>query len=398
MSTLKVDSIESRTSGNRVVLPDTNNYPPFRNIIINGDMSVAQRSTSESSITDSGYHTIDRFKWNVSASDTVTLSQSTDVPSGQGFAKSYKVDVTTADASIGASEFAHIQHRIEAQFLQHLKYGTSSAETLTLSFWVKSTKTGTYCIALEKEDNTRYDYVAEYTISSASTWEKKTITITPDSNIQAAGGAIDNNNGEGFNLKFVLAAGSSRQGSNETWNTSTPADGTSNQVNFLDSTSNDFYLTGVQLEVGDSATPFEFLPKEINLQRCMRYYQIYNYMGNPGGEIGHCTTARQSSATNKQWMITTTLPVGLRSSASTMTWDSARTGSAGSGYDGSWLYESGSATNRWTAPTNYFQTKADGDTYSQVYNSITSVITDNTNFTNGETLTFSSRLILDAEL
>jgi len=272
MGTLKVDSIESRTSGNRVVLPDVNNYSPFRNIVINGDMSVAQRSTSESSIRDSGYHTIDRFNWNVSASDTVTLSQSTDVPSGQGFAKSYKVDVTTADASIGASEFAHIQHRIEAQFLQHLKYGTSSAETLTLSFWVKSTKTGTYCIALEKEDNTRYDYVAEYTISSASTWEKKTITITPDSNIQASGGAIDNNNGEGFNLKFVLATGSSRQGTNETWNSSTPADGTSNQVNFLDSTSNDFYLTGVQLEVGDSATPFEFLPYDVNLHRCQRYF------------------------------------------------------------------------------------------------------------------------------
>jgi len=275
MSTLKVDSIESRTSGNRVVLPDTNNYPPFRNIVINGDMSAAQRSTSESSITDPGYHTIDRFLWNSSASDTVTLSQSTDVPSGQGFSNSYKVDVTTADASIGASEFAHIQHRIEAQNLQYLKYGTSSAETLTLSFWVKSTKTGTYCICIQKSDNTRYDYVAEYTISSASTWEKKTITIAPDSNIQASGGVIDNNNDVGFSLKFVLATGSSRQGTNETWNSSTPADGTSNQVNFLDSTSNDFYITGVQLEVGDSATPFEFLPFDVNLGKCLRYYEKF---------------------------------------------------------------------------------------------------------------------------
>ena len=245
----------------------------FRNIIINGDMSIAQRGTSSSSVTDSGYYTIDRFKWNVSASDTVTLSQSTDVPTGQVFTNSYKVDVTTADSSIGANEFAHIQHRIEAQNLQYLKYGTSSAETLTLSFWVKSTKTGTYCIALEKEDNTRYDYVAEYSISSASTWEKKTITIAPDSNIKAAGGAIDNNNGEGFNLKFVLATGSSRQGSNETWNTSTPADGTSNQVNFLDSTANDFYITGVQLEAGTTASEFEFLPYDVNLQRCLRYFQ-----------------------------------------------------------------------------------------------------------------------------
>ena len=251
----------------------TGSQQNFRNIIINGDMSIAQRGTSSSSVTDSGYYTIDRFKWNVSASDTVTLSQSTDVPTGQGFTNSYKVDVTTEDSSIGANEFAHIQHRIEAQNLQYLKYGTSSAETLTLSFWVKSTKTGTYCIALEKEDNTRYDYVAEYSISSASTWEKKTITIAPDSNIKAAGGAIDNNNGEGFNLKFVLATGSSRQGSNETWNTSTPADGTSNQVNFLDSTSNDFYLTGVQLEAGTTASDFEFLPYDVNLTRCYRYYR-----------------------------------------------------------------------------------------------------------------------------
>ena len=244
----------------------------FRNIIINGDMSIAQRGTSTSSITSTGYHTVDRFRWTVSTSDTVTLSQSTDVPTGQGFTNSFKVDVTTADSSIGADEYAHIQHRIEAQNLQYLKYGTSFAENLTLSFWVKSTKTGTYCIALVKEDNTRYDYVVEYSISSASTWEKKTITIAPDSNIKAAGGAIDNNNGVGFYLKFVLATGSNRQGTNETWNTSI-SDGTSNQVNFLDSTSNDFYLTGVQLEAGQVASDFEFLPVDVNENRCLRYYQ-----------------------------------------------------------------------------------------------------------------------------
>jgi len=283
------------------------NQPNFRNIIINGDMSIAQRATSASSITDAGYHTIDRFRWNVSASDTVTLSQSTDVPTGQGFSNSYKVDVTTADASIGSSEFAHIQHRIEAQNLQYLKYGTSSAETLTLSFWVKSTKTGTYCIALEKEDNTRYDYVAEYSISSASTWEKKTITIAPDSNIKAAGGAIDNNNEEGFNLKFVLATGSSRQGTNETWNSSTPADGTSNQVNFLDNTSNDFYLTGVQLEAGTSASDFEFLPTDVNEQRCNRYYYTTSdwrggyYLGSTSDnqqQGSHCVVNLVTNDTN----------------------------------------------------------------------------------------------------
>ena len=285
----------------------------FRNIIINGDMSIAQRGTSSSSVTDSGYYTIDRFKWNVSASDTVTLSQSTDVPTGQGFTNSYKVDVTTADSSIGANEFAHIQHRIEAQNLQYLKYGTSSAETLTLSFWVKSTKTGTYCIVLEKEDNTRYDYVAEYSISSASTWEKKTITIAPDSNIKAAGGAIDNNNGEGFNLKFVLATGSSRQGSNETWNSSTPADGTSNQVNFLDSTSNEFYITGVQLEVGTSASDFEFLPHDVNEDRCLRYCEVYTGTNTHGGlysgsaYIGHLQYKKRKRASPTATLLTISL-------------------------------------------------------------------------------------------
>ena len=241
----------------------------YRNIIINGDMSIAQRGTS---FADSSTYNLDRFYFAKSNDGAVTVTQDTDVPTGQGFSKSLKVDVTTADTSIGASQFGILGHRIEAQNLQYLKYGTANAETLTLSFWVKSNKTGTYCISLVKEDNTRYDYVAEYSISSASTWEKKTITIAPDSNIKAAGGAIDNNNGIGFYLQFALANGSSRQGTNETWNTSTPSTGTSNQVNFLDSTSNEFYITGVQLEAGTTASDFEFLPHDVNLLRCQRYY------------------------------------------------------------------------------------------------------------------------------
>ena len=245
---------------------------PFRNLIINGDMSIAQRGTSTSGVTGGGYYTVDRFRWTVSASDTVTLSQSTDTPSGQGFSNSFKVDVTTADTSISADQYAFVEQSVEAQNCQYLNYGTSSAKTLTLSFWVKSSKTGTYCIDIDKPDNTRYNYVAEYTIDSANTWEKKTIIIAPDSNIQAVGGAIDNNNGEGFAVKFTLATGSNRQGTNETWNTSV-VDGTSNQVNFLDSTSNEWYITGIQLEAGTTASDFEFLPVDVNLNRCLRYYE-----------------------------------------------------------------------------------------------------------------------------
>jgi hypothetical protein len=299
----------------------------FRNIIINGDMSIAQRGTSFASA--SGY-TLDRFSFDKSNDGAVTITQDTDVPSGQGFAKSLKVDVTTADTSIGASQFAILSQRIEAQNLQYLKYGTANAETLTLSFWVKSNKTGTYCISLIKIDNTRYDYIAEYSISSADTWEKKTITIAPDSNIQAAGGAIDNDNGIGFYCQFTLANGSGRQGSNETWNTSTPATSTSNQVNFLDSTANEFYITGVQLEAGTTASDFEFLPFDVNTDRCQRYYQkSYNYSDAPGTATSDGMTNpagnTASGTSTGQCINTTALLKEMRAAPTIVNYDAAGT-------------------------------------------------------------------------
>lgn len=255
------------------------NQSAFKNIIINGDMSIAQRGTSQASITSSGYYTLDRFRTAINNGGTWTQSQSTEVPTGQGFATSLKMDCTTADTSLASGDFLHVQIPIEAQYLQYLKYGTSSAETLTLSFWVRSNKTGTYCICLQKSDNTRYDFVAEYSISSADTWEKKTITIAPDSQIKASAGAIDNNSGEGFKLKFTLLS-SGRTGTNNTWNSSTPADATSNQVNLADSTSNEWYITGVQLETGTTASDFEFLPVDVNLNRCLRYYNQLDETNN----------------------------------------------------------------------------------------------------------------------
>ena len=120
------------------------NQSAFKNIIINGDMSIAQRGTSSSGITSSGYYTVDRFQTIISGLGTWTHSQSTDVPTGQGFAKSFKLDCTTADASPASSDLSIFRQRLEGQNLQYLKKGTASAESLTLSFWVKSNKTGTY--------------------------------------------------------------------------------------------------------------------------------------------------------------------------------------------------------------------------------------------------------------
>jgi len=243
----------------------------FRNIIINGDMSIAQRGTSEASVGNSfTYFTVDRFKLGGSGSSGArfTMSQDTDVPTGQGFAKSLKMDCTTADGSLGASDSIQIVQRIEGQNLQYLKKGTSNAESLTLSFWVKSNKTGTYIAELRDTDNNRTISKA-YTIDSASTWEKKTLTFEGDTT-----GAFDNDNNASLRLIHWLYAGTDyTSGTLQTsWGTLTATDRAVGQVNLADSTDNDWYITGVQLEAGTTASDFEFLPYDVNLRRCYRYY------------------------------------------------------------------------------------------------------------------------------
>ena len=244
------------------------NQSAFRNIIINGDMSLAQRATSTSSITSSGYHTVDRFRTSYDTAGTWTQSQATDVPTGQGFATSFKMDCTTANGSLSAGSFLAIQTKFEGQNLQYLKKGTSSAESLTLSFWVKSSKTGTHIANLYDADNNRY-IAKSYTISSANTWEKKTITYAGDTS-----GAFGNDNATSLELKFILAAGTTYTSGTlaTSWESATNANTAVGQVNLADSTSNEWYITGVQLEAGTTASDFEFLPFDVNLARCQRYF------------------------------------------------------------------------------------------------------------------------------
>jgi len=260
-------------------LETSTNQPVFRNIIINGDMSIAQRATSTASITANGYHTIDRFNTFLTTLGTWTQSQSTDVPTGQGFAKSLKMDCTTADASPAAGDRLMIQHLIEGQNTQYIKKGTSSAESLTVSFWVKSNKTGTYTAEIYDNDNTR-QISQSYTISSADTWEKKTMTFAGDTS-----GTLTNDNSEGLILQLWLGAGTTYTSGtlSTTWTSVTNANRAVGQVNLADSTSNEWYVTGVQLEAGTSASDFEFLPVDVNLDRCKRYYQkSYSYATSPG--------------------------------------------------------------------------------------------------------------------
>jgi hypothetical protein len=256
--------------------------PNFRNIIINGDMSIAQRGTSTTGIgTSNGYFSCDRWKTGTSGTNTLrfTQSQSTDVPSGQGFPFSLKMDCTTADASLSSGDRIEISPRFEGQNLQYLKKGTSSAESLTLSFWVKSNKTGTYIAELFDTNNTRQISQA-YTIDSASTWEKKTLTFAGDTT-----GVFTNDNNASLQVSWFLAAGSNMTSGtlSTTWTSNTNANRAVGQVNLADSTSNEWYITGVQLEAGTSASDFEFLPHDVNASRCLRYYQkSYSIDVTPG--------------------------------------------------------------------------------------------------------------------
>ena len=249
---------------------------PFRNIIINGDMSIAQRGTSETGIGngDTGYHTVDRWKFfeNDSPSYEFTMSQSTDVPSGYGFATSLKMDCTTAEASLAANDLAFLEHYIEGQNVQYLKKGTANAEYVTASFWVKSTKTGTFIVELVDSDNSRFTNF-NYTVNASDTWEKKTVSFVPDTT-----GTLDNDNAASLLFRFGLLAGtnfSSGSPSPTTWlaNSGNNAKRAANQVNIADNTANNFLITGVQLEAGEVASDFEFLPVDVNLQRCKRYFQ-----------------------------------------------------------------------------------------------------------------------------
>jgi hypothetical protein len=251
-------------------------------LIINGDMRIAQRATSVTGITDSGYKALDRFTAFLSDNGTWTQSKDTDVPSGYGFSSSMKFDCTTADTSVASGSLHLLRHMVEAQNCQVLKTGTSSAETLTLAFWIKSSVTGTYICEIEKHDAGRSISQA-YTISSANTWEKKVLNFPADTT-----GTITNDNGIGLGVHWCFGAGSDyATGTLQTsWGSMTTNARFTGQVNGASSTDNNILITGVQLEVGTFADdnalpPFQFEDVGTSLARCQRYFLIY------GGNSSH---------------------------------------------------------------------------------------------------------------
>ena len=282
-----------------------------RNLINNGAMNVSQRGTSHAFAHDgsSNAYTLDRFFFETNAMDEldVRVTQDSSVPSGQGFSNSMKVDITTAESTLASDEFVRILQKIEAQNLQVLNYGTSDAKTTTLSFWVKSNLTGAFAVSMYEADGNRI-IGSTYTISSADTWEKKTITFIGDT-----GGTINDDSGEGFWLNFCLATGSDRTGTdNSSWGAFANAKLFNGQVaNITSSASNDFYLTGVQLEVGQNPTEFEHEPFERTLDKCRRYTYV---MGGDGVYERYAVGYNQSST---QARCVTFYPTTMRANPTT---------------------------------------------------------------------------------
>ena len=297
MSTLEVNkitpvsggtAIQVGESGDTITIPSgatltnsgtannfTNYRPNAQPLIINGDMAVAQRTTSTSSVSSGANYVSDRFGFNPATAGTWTISQeaiTSGSPFDDGFRTAFKADNTTANGSLSAGSSLQFTQKIEAQDLQVLKYGSSNAEKMTLCFWVKATKTGTNVIEIYGHDSSRSVSVA-YTVSTTNTWEKKTVLIPADT-----GGTINNDNGTGLEIIWWLAAGTNfTSGSLQTsWGANTATARAVGQVNNADSTSNNVHITAVQLEVGEytssSLPPFQHESFGDNLERCQRYF------------------------------------------------------------------------------------------------------------------------------
>ena len=251
------------------------------NMITNGDMSIAQRGTSSTGQSSSGIKCVDQYHYLHNGGGTADISQSSTAPNG--FKNSLKVECNAADSDLGAGEFSGIRQHIEAQHCQKLLFGTSDAKAITISFHVRSKQTGTYALNLFLDDDT-IQFTKTYTISSADTWEKKTITFPANTSA-----VIEDDTGKGIEFTWWLRAGSTYTGGSamsgyEAYSNGDAAVG--HAVDFLDDAANEFYLTGVQLEIGEVATPYKYETFAENLARCQRYFYLFGRFQMSGYQSG----------------------------------------------------------------------------------------------------------------
>ena len=242
-----------------------------RRLNINGDMRVNQRGT-KTGVT-SGFGGPDRHRLSTNSLGAFTMSQSSNSPNN--FAKSLQLTTTSANGSPAADAYILLQHKFEGTDLQSLKWGTADAEQLTVSFWVYTNKTGTYNLELYQLDNSSNPHAnKQYTVSSSNTWEKKVVTFPSANNVEIP---LDTTNA--LNINFWLGAGSNyTSGSASDGNFhSTNANRAAGNVNIADSTDNAFRITGLQVETGTQATPFEYKTMAEEEELCRRYFQHHTF-------------------------------------------------------------------------------------------------------------------------
>ena len=245
-----------------------------RNLIINGNFVVAQRGTSFSNVTSSQF-CLDRFSVDVSGGGAFNVTQDTSAP--EGFEKSLKLEVNTADSSIAAADAYRVTQAVEGQNISQADLGASTAKAMALSFYVKSSVTGTYGVGLANNAETE-NFVAEYTINSANTWEKKTINIP----VRTSGTWLTDNS-VGIGVRFDLGSGTDYNGTAGQWQTtSAKVYRTSSCVNLIATGSATWFLTGVQLEIGQNPTSFEHEPFDRTLVKCQRYFENVASYGGSG--------------------------------------------------------------------------------------------------------------------
>ena len=287
-----------------------------RNLIINGAMVVNQRGNSTGK-TGSGYYACDRFRLLINSLGTWSIAQNTSAP--DGFAYSQRYDCTTADASPAAGDYMIVETRLEGQNLQQLDWGTSSAKKITLSFWVKSNKTGTYIAELSHAGATLPYNSLQYTIDSANTWEYKTLTFSGDTSDSTV-----NSNAVGLYVNWWIGSGTTFTSGTynaDTWHTTSGNRAAGLNVNMADSTDNDWSITGVQLEIGEQANPFEHESYAETLLKCQRYYypaENYNIYAGWAMTWGGSTSYPKVNAD---------FPVAMRADP-TITYANSNTGTA----------------------------------------------------------------------
>ncbi len=324
MSTVKVNAITDASGGNTATInsmtPTADSLQGFRNRIINGDMRIAQRGTT--AVTVDAAFAVDRFVTQFSTDGAYSAQQDSSAPAG--FVNSIKFTTTTADASLGATQYLYVRQKIEGTNVSDLAWGTANAKTVTLSFWVRSSLTGTFGGALW---NSAFDrsYPFTYTISSADTWEQKSVTIAGDTT-----GTWLTTTGIGINVGFGLGSGSTYSGTAGAWAAAgyITATGAVSVIGTLNAT---WYVTGVQFEVGSVATPFERRDYGRELAMCQRYYsKSYNTSVAPGtaNSFDGLVATSSTSTISGGVIVSFGFPVEMRASP-TMTFYSGNSGTSG---------------------------------------------------------------------